>query len=190
MKAHPNGRPVGSFTRMVRGALLGRCTTCQYQHNVAKCPQCGTPGMAKLERKRPSHFEDAHQTSLFDWIRLAKGALPDLGKLYHVPNGGARNGREGGRLKAQGVRKGQLDLNLDVARGGYFGLRIELKATAAELGRKPVVSPEQARIIAELRRDGYHAVVCEGWEEAREALLRYVRWAPTEWLAPPEHDGR
>lgn len=159
-----------------RGLVLAPCRGCHYLHNVTACPKCGMARVlpAVAERKPPRHFEEAHGIALMDWIQLAKGAHPDLGKLYHVPNGGARNEREGARLKAQGVRKGQLDYNLDVGRGGYFGLRIELKATHAELGRKPKVSPEQQAIARELAGDNYLVVVCYGWEQARESLLAYV----------------
>lgn len=168
--------------RTIAHAPLMPCETCGYVHNASKCPLCHAVaplGPPKAKRK-PRHFEDDHQERLFAWIKLAAGADPDLAKLYHVPNGGARDAREGGRLKAQGVRAGQLDLNLDVARGGYFGLRIELKATPAELGRQPSISPEQHMVLAELVEDGYYATVCYGWEEARVVLLGYVRRPRTQ----------
>lgn len=123
---------------------------------------------------RPRHLEDAHQAALLEWAHAAAALHPDLAYLVHVPNGGKRGKLEAWRLKRQGVRPGYPDLLLDVARGGYHGLRIELKATRADLGRSPWVSPEQVGWITRLQEQGYYVVVCEGWESARDALLFYL----------------
>lgn len=123
---------------------------------------------------RPRHAEDDHQAALFDWAEKSLGLHPELIGLMHVPNGGRRNAREGARLKQQGVRAGYPDLVLDVARAGYHGLRIELKATRADLGRKPQVSPAQRDWLERLTEHGYRAVVCEGWESARDEILQYL----------------
>jgi ribosomal protein L32 len=164
---------------------LAECNTCGYAHNTPLCPKCGEASGRAAPRKRPTQFEAKHQAALFDWAGKAKSKYPDLGKLYHVPNGGARNPFEGARLKAEGVRAGQLDINLDVARGGFFGLRIELKATKAELGETPAPNGKQAKVIAELRADGYYAVCCQGWDHARAVLTWYVRQPKT--VATPHH---
>lgn len=123
---------------------------------------------------RPRHPEDAHQTALLQWADAAVGLHPDLAYLVHIPNGGKRGKLEASRLKGMGVRRGYPDLLLDVARGQYHGLRIELKATRTDLGRAPVVSPEQFGWIRRLQEQGYYAVVCEGWESARDVLLFYL----------------
>lgn len=164
-----------------------RCPDCGHSSvmvGIAECPKCGHSMPVELVRgpgrKKPSHYEDKHQTELFKWAKLAKCTMPDLAKLYHVPNGGGRSKAEAGRLKAQGVVAGVLDLSLDVARGGYFGLRIELKATRDELGRKPEVSPDQRKRIVDLRADNYCAVVCEGWEQAKDTLTAYLSEPKTE----------
>lgn len=170
------------MTRARRSASLRSpitCTDCGHSvmDAVDVCPECGRAlpmPAARSTRKPPRHYEDAHQTSLFAWANQARCTMPDLAKLYHVPNGGGRSKAEAGRLKAQGVVAGVLDLSLDVARGGHFGLRIELKATRAELGRTPQPSPEQRARIEDLRNDGYCAVVCEGWENAKAVLIAYV----------------
>lgn len=136
------------------------------------------PGVVKRGRvgagTRPRHPEDAHQATLMEWAGLAAGSMPDLAYLVHVPNGGKRGMLEAARLKKQGVKAGYPDLLLDVARGGYHGLRIELKATRAELGRTPQVQPSQRAWIERLAGQGYRAVVCEGWEAARDELLFYL----------------
>ena len=120
--------------------------------------------------------EDAHQVALFAWAGMNVGRLPDLRKLYAIPNGGARNRVVAAKLKAQGVRAGVLDISLDVARQGYHGLRIELKRPGNKLlkTRPGVLSIEQHARIADLTADGYLAKVCYGWEEARDVLQEYL----------------
>ena len=113
--------------------------------------------------------ESVEQQTLIKWARLARGKYPELDMLYHITNEGKRSVVTGARLKSEGLKPGVPDLCLAVARGGAHGLYIEMKRTKG--GR---VSPEQARWIEKLSREGYVAVVCRGWEQAREAILRYL----------------
>lgn len=120
--------------------------------------------------------EDAHQVALFLWAGMNEGLYPDLRKLYAVPNGGQRNKIVAAKLKAQGVRAGVPDIQLDVARHGFHGLRIELKRPANKtLGQRAgTLSEEQRDRIADLRADGFRAEVCYGWEAARDVLVEYL----------------
>lgn len=120
------------------------------------------------------HIEDTHQAALFDWAAVSLQLHPELQGLMHVPNGGRRGKIEAARLKRQGVKAGYPDIVLDVARGGFHGLRIELKAPRAELGRAPQVSREQRWWIDWLAEQGFRAVVCHGWEAARAEILDYL----------------
>lgn len=113
--------------------------------------------------------ESEEQQLLISWVRRSLGKYPELNMLYHVTNEGKRSPATGARLKAEGLQPGVPDLCLAVARGEHHGLYIEMKRTKG--GR---VSPEQARWIEKLSREGYVAVVCRGWEQAREAILRYL----------------
>lgn len=89
--------------------------------------------------------------------------------LYHIPNGGSRGKAEAGRFKAEGVKSGVPDICLPVARGEYHGLYIELKRRQG--GR---LSVNQRIWIDELRRQGYCATVCNGWEEAVAVIVAYL----------------
>ena len=113
--------------------------------------------------------ESAEQTWLFQWIAYAQGAHPELRLCFHIPNEGRRDPRTGHNLKVHGMRPGVPDIMLPVARGIYHGLFIELKRR--KYGR---VSEEQAVWIDRLNRVGYRAVVCAGWEAARDEILRYL----------------
>lgn len=89
--------------------------------------------------------------------------------VFHIPNGGYRNKAEAAHLKAQGVRPGVPDLCVPVARYGYHGLYIEMKAK--KNGR---VSAYQQRWLALLRENGYCAYVCNGTDAAIRLLDQYM----------------
>jgi VRR-NUC domain protein len=112
--------------------------------------------------------EAQEQIALIQWANLQSGRYPELALLYHIPNGGSRHPAEAARLKQQGVRAGVPDLCLPVARGGYNGLYIELKA-----GRnKP--TPLQKEWLSWLNQQGYRAVVCWGWQAAKDEIMAYL----------------
>ncbi len=112
--------------------------------------------------------ESNEQISLFEWCEYSVGKYPELKLLFHVPNGGYRSTATAGRMKAEGVKPGVPDLCLPVARQGYHGLFIEMKA-----GRnKPTAY--QTQWLENLSNQGYLAVVCHGWEEAAKILTEYL----------------
>lgn len=113
--------------------------------------------------------EAQEQEALFRWAAYSRGKYPALELMYAVPNGGSRNLIEAAHLKAQGVKPGVPDICLPVPSGRYTTLYIELKRRKG--GR---VSEEQKGWIAALNRVGCRAVVCRGWDEAREEIERYL----------------
>jgi hypothetical protein len=112
--------------------------------------------------------EDAHQIALMSWMQLALKMRPQLAMAFHVPNGGSRNKIEAAKLKRMGVKRGVPDVVLMVARGGFHGMCIELKSLT---GR---TSPEQKDWIERLTAEGYLALVCKGWIQAKSALENYL----------------
>lgn len=93
---------------------------------------------------------------------------PELALMFHIPNGGFRNIVTAVRLKAEGVRAGVADILLPVARGGYHGLFIEMKAA------KGHISAAQCDFINAMRKQGYAAEVCYGWELAVKYIEAYM----------------
>lgn len=89
-------------------------------------------------------------------------------RLHATPNGGLRDDRTGGKMKAEGQKKGYPDLSLDMPRGVYCGMRIEMKA-----GRN-TLSAEQIEWLRQLNDDGYYCVVCYGDKEAIDAITHYA----------------
>ena len=121
--------------------------------------------------------EADEQISLMNWAKYQMGKYPELRMLHHVPNGGYRNQIEARNLKLQGVKAGVPDLVLPVARGGYFGLYIELKAD-----KNCKTSKNQELWIDDLRKEGYYADVCYGFEHAVRVIEKYLSMPKTTVL--------
>lgn len=117
--------------------------------------------------KPPS--ESAEQQMLFRWADLQLQKYPELRLMFHIPNGGSRRKSEAGRFRAEGVKAGVPDIFLPVARKGYHGIFIEMKRTKG--GR---VSDNQEAWKTELERQGFAAFVCQGFEEAKDAIIAYL----------------
>lgn len=115
--------------------------------------------------------EDTIQKQLILWANHQpigeKGRIGDY--LHHSPNGGKRNAFEAKKFKQMGTKAGFPDLFLCVARGGYHGLFIELKTETGKL------TAFQINWLAKLNGQGYKAVVCYGYEEARQTIKEYCR---------------
>jgi hypothetical protein len=109
-------------------------------------------------------LERDEQIALFQWAGY-KGI--DL--LFHIPNGGSRNTIEAVNLKRQGVKAGVPDIFLPIARKGFHGLFIELKAGKGKITEK------QGEWLKRLTEQGYFAVVCVGWDAAREVIEGYLK---------------
>ena len=122
-----------------------------------------------MRRRMNGATEADEQVLLMRWAAYSLGRYPKLRMLHHIPNGGSRNHAEAAHLRAQGVRPGVPDLCLPVARGGYHGLYIELKRRVG--GR---LSEEQKGWLEALRRNGYRAVRCDGWEDAARVIAEYL----------------
>ena len=114
--------------------------------------------------------EEEEQRLLFSWAHYMMGTLPELALLFHIPNGGRRSAAEAGRFKAMGVKAGVPDLFLPVPKGGYSGLFIELKRKNGG-----TLSDTQRDWLDDLAVRGFRAVMCHGWEAARDVLLDYLR---------------
>jgi hypothetical protein len=107
--------------------------------------------------------------ALMTWAKANERRLPELALLCHIPNGGLRSIREAGRFKRMGVRPGYPDYVLDVPRGVFHGLRIELKAEGGK------VSAVQKEWLAALNKQGYCAVVAVGWTAASNMIEAYLK---------------
>ncbi len=119
--------------------------------------------------------EHDEQVALFAWAAANEAQHPELAMLHATPNGGYRPMTTAVALKAEGVRAGYPDISLDVARGRWHGLRIELKRA----NRRNHATPEQQDWLQRLRHYGYMAVVCYGADDAQQAIENYLQLEAT-----------
>jgi hypothetical protein len=117
------------------------------------------------------HREDDEARALIQWADLHPVIR---GRLVHIPNGGKRSRTTAAIFKALGVRAGYPDYVLDMARGGYHGMRIELKASRPHDSR---VTALQTWWLEDLAREGYACMVARGWIEAKAGIEMYLRAA-------------
>ena len=113
--------------------------------------------------------ENAEQAALFQWADFAALTYPELVMMYAIPNGGLRDARTAVTLQRTGVKSGVPDICLPVARGGYGALYIELKRVKGGL-----LSANQKVWLDRLNQAGNRAVVCKGWDAARDTIMDYL----------------
>ncbi len=106
---------------------------------------------------------------MMQWAGWMRNKYPELDLLHHVPNGGMRSRGEAGKLKTIGVKRGVPDLFLPIARCGFHGLFVELKAHGGKVG------PSQVEWITRLIDEGYAARVCWGADEAIQTIENYLK---------------
>lgn len=111
------------------------------------------------------------QKAIVRWADTLIPKIPEFRWLHAVPNGGKRNSFEAQGLKDQGVKAGILDLSLDVARGGYHGLKAELKRPG---GNCLPPTPEQLEYMIFCEQQGYFCFISNDFDHIKETLLRYI----------------
>lgn len=125
--------------------------------------------------RKIAHEESAEQQTLIQWVDLQAKTRPELALLFHIPNGQKLAGTPvqrsitAKRLIREGMRPGVPDMFLPVPSKPFNGLFIELKRKVGG-----VVSSAQQEWIDSLQAQGYRAVVCNGFDEARETIIEYL----------------
>lgn len=129
-------------------------------------------GVKNGKRVGNACHEHWEQIEVFNWIFMVYGEYLD--DFYAVGNGGIRIGYSGYHLKVEGVQSGQPDINADLPRGIYHGLRIELK-----WGKN---TPSDAQILVMNRRknNGYFCALCYSSKEAIAVIAEYLNLKPKE----------
>ena len=123
--------------------------------------------------------EHIHQSRVIDWYRVTYKQYKTA--LFAIPNGFWLDGMNKAKaqryikhLKAEGYTPGVPDLFLAIPRMSFGGLWIEMKARKEDLKSPPKVSKEQHAIGSMLLNNGYLACSCEGKEEAKQIIGRYL----------------
>jgi hypothetical protein len=109
-----------------------------------------------------------------DVKKLEMFGITELKWLHAIPNGGLRSKATAGKLKAEGVKEGVVDVFWPYVTWfgdsiNHNGLYIEMKAP----GKLENTSKEQEKFIAYVQSQGYYAVVCDNWRNAANAVQSY-----------------
>lgn len=155
-----------------------------------------------------SDSESAHQQAFFAWCNIAaqwgiKAALEwrdgavlppkpsnlafyPLRWIFHIPNGGARgdskqsNMIRGGKLKAEGTKKGILDIFWPYPLNGYHGLWIEMKEPKkrpkTERNLTGGLTEKQIEFGTFAHNNNFKVEVAYDWREAINILLHYLQY--------------
>lgn len=125
------------------------------------------------------NIESRLQIACVNWFRMQ---YPRAAKLLNsVPNGGARNVVTGAIMKAEGAVRGVADLELNIARGGWFGLKIEMKTA------KGKQSPYQIEWQKLVEAQGYRYIVARSIEDFMTQLNEYMSLPATIPKAYPSN---
>lgn len=123
----------------------------------------------QLARRKddPEHRE---QCALFEWARnpLVTKKHPELRLLSASLNGVKLSTSQAVKAKKAGMLKGEHDVRLPVARGGYVGLSIEMKAG----DNRP--TDYQLEYGSLLEAEGWKVVYAWSWTEAKTEIEQYL----------------
>lgn len=163
--------PVSKANKSVRGKQSVNDTICRL--NPLNRKLSGKKGVKTKDQLSlvPPPYEYQVQLAYLDWAELQKHKGNPLSLyIHHSPNGGKRDAREGKYFREMGVKAGYPDLIIDIAKGGYHGMRIELKRSDNDKE-----SDNQKERIALLIEEGYYAVVCKGVDTAIAETAAYMK---------------
>jgi|TARA_R100000482_G_C5111693_1_gene140917 hypothetical protein len=113
--------------------------------------------------------EERLQAEVIKWINLKYPKIrfcASLGGIYTSP-------RQAIKAKRTGYKRGFPDLQITEARGGYFGLFIELKTI------KGRATEAQKEWIQDLNDRGYKAEICKGLPATLKVIDAYMNQQPT-----------
>lgn len=133
------------------------------------------------EQLAKPNTEHAHQCALFCWAAMNVKDYPKLRYMFAIPNGGQRGDGtrlgakiSGGRLIAEGVKRGVPDIFLPVSGRAGCGLFIEMKRPSMINRKDGGRTAEQIIYSAYLRDEGYEVRTCYGWEDAVNIIITYL----------------
>ena len=112
-----------------------------------------------------NNLEFREQCAFFEWLNY----YPSIrGVTFAIPNGSGRHIVEAVNLKRSGVTKGAPDIFMAVPNKTSCGAFIEFKAGNNKLTK------EQAAMMRMLKANGYACFVCYSFNDAREAVTKYL----------------
>lgn len=126
----------------------------------------GRPATAdkKARRGNPEHYL---QVRIFYMLEKHHPEVYYFTKA--VPNGGHRAKSTAGQMKAEGQKPGAPDIDIELPRGRYHGMKLEVKTESGSL------QANQKERLAKLNEIGFYAVVGKGFDECWQLILNYIQ---------------
>ncbi|WP_318491863.1 PDDEXK family nuclease [Photobacterium leiognathi] len=133
-------------------------------HKRALIALAKAPGILKGQ---PEHYI---QVRLFYVVEREHPLLYRAMKA--VPNGGLRSKTTAGKMRAEGQKAGAPDIDVDMARGAYHGMKLEVKTDKGHLQQN------QVEALEFYNSQGYYAVCGKGFDECYDHLTKYLYLPP------------
>ena len=149
---------------------------------LAKCPALRTGGVIRGKRVQ-ANYEHWDQVTIFDYFERTNPEVYD--HLAAIPNGGKRSKKTANEMQAEGAKTGYPDMGLDIPRGRYHGMKLELKK---EGGNKP--SNSQIEWLNRLDKQGYFVCLAYGSEAAIKAVEAYIKLSGDESMPMLESEKK
>ena len=123
-------------------------------------------------KRKVREIETAECREFYQWAKdtVIDGILI-ADYLTHIPNEGKRGAKARKDFIEMGGTSGYADYVFDVARCGYHGLRIEMKAPEPY---RSTISDAQNSMGEKLIKQGYLTVFPKGVELAKEIIINYM----------------
>jgi len=122
--------------------------------------------------------EFVEQTRLVTWCQAMEAQYPELGAIFHIPNGSKAHVSYRVKLKQLGLQSGVPDLCLPCPRGPYHGLYIEMKRLQGSS-----TSKDQKEWHVLLQRYGYAVGVAKGWVMGSAIITDYLNLPTFQYQA-------
>lgn len=123
-------------------------------------------------KRKVREIETAECRAFYQWAQntvIDNIMIADY--LTHIPNEGKRGPKARKDFIEMGGTSGYADYVFDVARCGYHGLRIEMKAPEPY---RSTISDAQKAMSEKLIKQGYLTVFPKGAEQAKQVIIEYM----------------
>lgn len=170
---HPTAKTRGNRPQTGKARVTN---TMSREELLRRLGETGRGDWIHTERaKLTQHGESYLQRVCVRWFRYE---YPDLALLLNsVPNGARVKRSQAAVLIAEGLTKGVADLELNVARGKWHGLKIEMKREYEDADghkRKTYQKPEQRAWQAAVEAEGYRYEVVRSLEGFQALITEYL----------------
>lgn len=90
-----------------------------------------------------------------------------MGYWKAVPNGGHRSGTSAGRMQYEGQKTGAQDLDFDLPKGIYHGMKLEVKTDTGTPSKDQIEARDRFSSV------GYYCLIEKEFEACWTAIVRY-----------------